>query len=76
MTTEDELRKCPPWIDRKELLSEVARVLFHHQMTVGQFYDALGIDVHDVTRSDPTEAINFMADLRRQWTLASRRDPD
>ncbi|MCC0063622.1 MAG: hypothetical protein H6895_05960 [Defluviimonas sp.] len=69
---EDDLRKFPPWIDRAEFLRDVAAVLAKYEITVGHFYDALGVDVYSENDEARRTVINQLADLRRELTLRKR----
>jgi len=66
---EDDSEKCPPWINREDVFQDVAAVMVKYSLTVGQFYDALGVNVYENIFEDVIDSCNRMADLRRELTL-------
>lgn len=74
MTEEDsESGKFPPWVDRHEVFKDVATILVKYGLTVGQFYDSLGVNVYEKTLEDVIRSANLLADLRRELTLEARK---
>ena len=54
-------------------LEDVARLVFKYDLTLGQFYNALGIDVSERSLGDTATPINHMAELRKKWKLEDRK---
>jgi hypothetical protein len=73
MTDDPDIGKCPPWIDREDVFQDVAAVMVKYSLTVGQFYDAIGINVYEEVFNDVIEAGNRMATIRRELTLEARK---
>ena len=73
MTDDPDMGKCPPWIDREEVFRDVAAVMVKHNLTVGHFYDALGVNVYEKIIEDVIGPINRMAEIRRELTLEARK---
>ena len=73
MADDRDTERLPPWIDREKLFEDVARVVFAHGLTLGQFYSALGVNVSERTLGDTASPINQMAELRKKWTLEDRK---
>lgn len=73
MAADQDNESLPPWIDREKLFEDVARVVFVHELTLGQFYSALGVNVSEGTLGDTASPINQMAELRKKWTLEDRK---
>lgn len=72
MTDDLEIGKCPPWVNRDEVFHDVAAVMVKYGLTVGQFYDALGINLDQNAIEEARGPINRIADLRRELTLTKR----
>lgn len=69
MEDDDEIGKFPPWVDRDAFFQDVATVVAKYELTLGQFYDGLGVDVYSderpVTGDAMTGPINRIADITR-----------
>lgn len=72
VSSDEELGKFPPWIDRTEFLRDVAGVLTKYDITVGQFYDGLEVDVYGESSEARRAVINQLAELWREFTLKKR----
>jgi hypothetical protein len=66
---DEELGKFPPWVNRDSFYRDLALVVAKYELTLGQFYDGLGVDVYSydrpVTGDTMTGPINRIADLAR-----------
>lgn len=69
MEDDEELGKFPPWVDRDAFYRDLAAIVAKYELTLGQFYDGLGVDVYSddrpVTGDTMTGPINRIADLAR-----------
>ncbi|PHR62555.1 MAG: hypothetical protein COA47_03145 [Robiginitomaculum sp.] len=50
-----------------EVLLEVARLIWRQEMTIGEFYKILGIDLDDIGHSDPNDVVTELAGLFKGW---------
>ncbi|MEM8822444.1 MAG: hypothetical protein AAGF30_02440 [Pseudomonadota bacterium] len=53
--------------DRDEVLLDVARLIWKREMSIAEFYSALGIDLDDVAHSDPGDVVNELAGVFKGW---------
>ncbi len=45
----------------KAVQMDVAKLIISHDITINQFYKALGIDLDDVHHSDPDRVVTYLA---------------
>ena len=53
--------------DRDELILEVARTIWRREITIAEFYEALGVDLDDVAHGDPYDVVTELAGIFKGW---------
>ena len=53
--------------DRDEILLEVARLIWRREITIAEFYSVLGVDLDDVSHSDPGDVVTELAGIFTGW---------
>ncbi len=61
-------------VDRDELVLDVARLIWRKEITIADFYEALGIDLDDVSHSRPEDTVTELAGIFTGWQNAA--DPN
>lgn len=53
--------------DRDQLLIEIARIVWKQGISINDLYVALGIDLDDISHSDPGDVIAKLAGIFTGW---------
>ena len=54
-------------IERDELILDVARLIWRKEITINDFYQAMGIDLDDLQHSDPGDVVTELAGIFKGW---------
>jgi len=54
-------------IDREEVIVEVARMMWRYELSIAEFYECLGIDIDDVSKSEPNDVVGMLAGIFTGW---------
>ena len=54
-------------IDREQIIVEVARLMWRHELSIAEFYECMGIDIDDVSKSDPNDVVGMLAGIFTGW---------
>lgn len=53
--------------DREEIILEIARLMWRRGLSIGEFYECVGIDIENVDKSDPTDVVTLLAGIFTGW---------
>ncbi|WP_127044927.1 hypothetical protein [Pseudorhodobacter sp. E13] len=53
--------------DRDDILLEVARMIWRREITIGEFYEALGVDLDDLQRSNTADVVTELSGMFKAW---------
>lgn len=53
--------------DHDEVLLEVARLIWRREMTIGEFYEALGVDLDDLQHSNTGDIVTELSGMFKAW---------
>lgn len=53
--------------ERDEILLEVARLIWRREITIGDFYEALGVDLDDLQHSDTSDVVTELSGIFKGW---------
>ena len=53
--------------DRDEILLEVARMIWRRKITIGEFYEALGVDLDDLQHSNTDDVVTELSGMFKAW---------
>ncbi len=53
--------------EREELLLEIARIIWRRGISIGDFYEALGVDLDDLQHSDPNDVVTELSGIFKGW---------
>lgn len=54
-------------IEREEIILEVARMIWRREITIGDFFEALGVDLDDLQHSDPSDVVTELSGIFKGW---------
>lgn len=46
---------------------EVARMIWQREITIGDFYEVMGIDLDDLAHSDPNDVVTELSGIFKGW---------
>ncbi len=52
---------------QKDVVVEIARLIWRLEISIDEFYAALGINLDDVNHSDPTDVVTELAGIFTGW---------
>ncbi len=53
--------------DREEVIVEVARLMWRKEMSIGEFYELIGVDLENIENSDPADVVSLLAGVFTGW---------
>ena len=53
--------------DRDEILLEVARMIWRREITIGDFYEASGVDLDDLQHSNTADVVTELSSIFKGW---------
>jgi len=53
--------------DREEIIVEVARMMWRKELSIAEFYEALGIDLDNLPDSEPGDVVGMLAGIFTGW---------
>ena len=54
-------------MDREEIIIEVARLMWRKDLSIAEVYEAMGVDLENLEKSDPSDVVGLLAGVFTGW---------